>query len=286
MTRRFLTYALLILIGANLLAWQVVFNLSQPANLEVSFLDVGQGDAVFINTSLNQQVLIDGGPDSLILLEKLGERMPVWDRTIDLVILTHPERDHLTGLMEVLKRYQVENILWSGFDKGNEETRAWIKLISEEGAKIWIAKSRMKITAGRDVFKVIYPLQASDVQKPGASANNTSVVIRLTDGQIGFLFTGDIGKTPEKEIIASQQDIQADILKVSHHGSKTSSSEEFIKAVSPLVAIISVGKDNKYGLPSQEVLEMLAKSGIRVLRTDQDKDITITSDSFRWLIDD
>ena len=109
-----------ILIGLNILAWLAVYDLSKSQFLEVNFFDVGQGDSIFIETPQRHQILIDGGPDETIL-EKLGREMPFWDRTIDLIILTHPEHDHLAGLIEVLKRYKVENILWTGVSRTTSE---------------------------------------------------------------------------------------------------------------------------------------------------------------------
>ncbi|MDP3763597.1 MAG: MBL fold metallo-hydrolase, partial [bacterium] len=136
-----------ILVGLNLLAWLAVWELGSGTGLEVTFFDVGQGDAVFIETPQGQQILIDGGPSSVIL-EKLGKEMPFWDRTIDLIILTHPERDHLAGLLEVLKSYKVENILWTGVVRDTAEYKEWQKLIQEEGAKIFIAKAGLRISGG------------------------------------------------------------------------------------------------------------------------------------------
>ena len=145
----------------NFLAWLVVYNLSQSRFLEVTFFDVGQGDAIFIETPKLHQILIDGGPDSTIL-GKLGKEMPFWDRTIDLVILTHPEHDHYGGLIEVLKRYKVENILWTGVIRDTAEFREWQRLIKEEGAKITIAKMGQKIKIHKCYLcdlSVLYPFE-------------------------------------------------------------------------------------------------------------------------------
>ena len=120
-----------ILFGLNIFAWAVVCDLSQPQLLEVTFFDVGQGDSIFIETPQGHQILIDGGPDTTVL-EKLGKEMPFWDRTIDLIILTHPEHDHMSGLIEVLKRYKVENILWTGIIRDTAEYEEWQRLIKED----------------------------------------------------------------------------------------------------------------------------------------------------------
>lgn len=278
-----------ILFGLNILAWVAVGELAGSGGLEVTFFDVGQGDAAFIETPEGRQILIDGGPSSVIL-EKLGHEMPFWDRTIDLVILTHPEKDHLSGLLEVLKRYKVENILWTGVVRDTAEFKEWQKLIAEERAKITIAKSGQLISAGmeRSNLSILYPFESlgGEILK---DSNNTSIVARLVFGETSFLFTGDATQSVEKELVLpptphnpTPHNLDADVLKVGHHGSKTSTSKEFVEAVSPVIAVISVGKDNTYGHPRQEVLDNLA--GIKILRTDLDGDIKITSDGINYAV--
>ena len=294
--KNFLFLTLSILFCLNILAWLTVYDLKGHQLLEVNFFDVGQGDAIFIVSPKRHQILIDGGPNSLIL-EKLGEEMPFWDRTIDLIILTHPEYDHLAGLIEVLKRYEVENILWTGIIRDTSEFKEWKKLIESEGAKIFIAKAGQKIIMPRTMglsqrlggwwegcsLGILYPLESLEGQELKDS-NNTSIVAKLIFGQNSFLFTGDAYKSVERELLEKGIDIHSDIVKVAHHGSKTSSAEEFIEKVSPETAIISVGKDNTYGHPHQEVLEILEKYGIRILRTDLDGDIKIISDGKNYEI--
>lgn len=283
---------------ANILAWTAVYDLSQPRFLEVNFFDVGQGDAIFIETPRRQQILIDGGPDSTIL-EKLGKEMSFWDRTIDLVILTHPESDHLNGPLEVLKRYKIDYILWTGIVRDTAEYKEWQRLLKEEsekdGARIKIAKSGQKIKLWRSdlhniYLEVLYPLENRENQQLKDS-NNSSIVCRLTFNQNSFLFTGDIYKSAEKELVIRENScsnscefasLDSDVLKVAHHGSKTSSSKEFIEAVSPEIAVISVKKDNSYGHPHPEVLENL--NDINILRTDINGDIIIISDGTRYRI--
>jgi len=269
-----------ILLGLNVLAWVAVYNLSQPQFLEVIFFDVGQGDAIFIEIPQKQQILIDGGETSIIL-EKLNQEMPFWDRTIDLIILTHPEHDHLGGLIEVLKRYQVENILWTGVLRDTAEYREWQKLIQEEGAKIFIARAGQKILLPKldpaVYLDILWPLESLEGQKM-QNTNNTSVVAKLIFGENSFLFTGDAYKSVERELMKQRIEIDVDVLKIGHHGSKTSSAEEFIKEVSPEVVVISSSQDNSYGHPHPEVLETLEKYGINILRTDIQGDIKIISD--------
>jgi competence protein ComEC len=148
-----------VLLWANAAAWSVVYDLSRSRLLKVDFFDVGQGESIFIETSQRQQILIDGGPDSSIL-EKLAKEMLFYDKTIDLIILTHPERDHLNGLLEVLKRYKVENILWTGVIRKTPEWREWNRLIKEEKARLATAQAGQKIVLSRSEFiDILYPFE-------------------------------------------------------------------------------------------------------------------------------
>jgi len=267
-----------ILVGFNVLAWIGVFQLSQ-ANLEVTFFDVGQGDSIFIETPSGHQILIDGGPTSVVL-EKLGKEMPFWDRTIDLVVLTHPEHDHYGGLLEVLKRYKVENILWTGVLRDTAEYEKWQKLIQEESVEIFIAQAGQQIEGGETSISILWPVESLDGQSV-SNTNNTSIVARLVFGESSFLFTGDIYQSVERELLnLVKQRLESDVLKVGHHGSKTSSAEEFIEKVAPEIAVIQAGRDNSYGHPHEITLATLEKYGINILRTDLDGDIKIISDGY------
>lgn len=264
-TKKFV-YILSFLVLANILAWTAVYELSQPQLLEVVFFNVGQGDSIFIETSKEFQILIDGGPDSTVL-ERLEGEMPYWDRNIDLIILTHPEHDHMAGLIEVLKAYKVENILWTGIVRDGVEYGEWIECIENEGANIIIAESGKRIEADNISLNILYPFESLEGER-SKSLNNTSIVARLTFDNTSFLFTGDAFKSIEKELINKDIIMRSDVLKVGHHGSKTSSADEFIREVMPQVAVIQAGADNHYGHPSQETLETLEKYDIKTLITD------------------
>ena len=270
------------LFTANILIWIGVYELSQPQLLEVCFFDVGQGDSIFIETPQKYQVLIDGGPDSSVL-EKLGKEMPFWDRSIDLVILTHPEHDHIAGLIDVLESLEVENILWTGVLKDTSEYEEWKKKIKEEGSRVVIAQSGQYIKLGDAWLFVLWPDENLENQKP-KNTNNTSVIVRLVFGRISFLFEGDAYKSVEKKLMLQNKKLKSTVLKVAHHGSKTSTGEEFLREVFPEVAVIEVGKDNHYGHPHQEVLDRLEKYGIKILRTDLNGDIKILSDGLNYKI--
>ncbi len=268
-----------VLFCLNLIAWVVVFDLSRPQDLKVVFFDVGQGDSIFIETPQGHQILIDGGPSSAIL-EKLAKEMPFYDRTIDLIILTHPEHDHYFGLFEVLKRYEVENILWTGVIRDTAEYQEWINLIEKEGANLLIAEAGQKIILQKDpliFMEILHPFENLAGQEI-KNSNDTSIVTHLFFEDISFLFTGDIIKKVEAKLVEQGVDLDSEVLKVAHHGSKTSSSLEFLEAVSPEIAVIQVGKDNSYGHPHPEVLANLEQFGIYILRTDIDGDIKIVSD--------
>lgn len=283
---------LAVLFCLNILSWIVVYQVSEPRFLEVIFFDVGQGDAIFIVSPQGHQILIDGGPDPTIL-EKLNREMPFYDRSIDLIILTHPEHDHITGLIEVLKKYKVENILWNGVIRDTAEYDEWKRLIKAEGARIFIGSASQKISckvsnntlippkvsASPDLLEmeILYPFESLEGQKLRDS-NNTSIVARLVFGENSFLFTGDVHKSVEKQLIEGNTNVSSDVLKIAHHGSKTSSAQDFIEKVSPAIAVIQCGKNNSYGHPHQETLEILKKYDIQVLRTDLQGDIEIISD--------
>ncbi len=280
MNKKLKIYTLIVLTYFNILAWIVVFDLVQN-NLKVIFFDVGQGDSIFIETPQKHQILIDGGPSSAVL-EKLGNEMPFYDRTIDLIILTHPEHDHFGGLLEVLKRYKVENILWTGVLRDTAEFEEWKRLLTEEkNAVIKIAQAGQRIIfstrpvlAVMEIFNPFENLEGKEVK----NTNNSSIISQLVFGENKFLFAGDVYKSVERKLIKQDIDVESDVLKVGHHGSKTSTSEEFLLKVLPELAIISVGSENSYGHPTSEVLEILKKYDIKTLRTDQIGDIKIISD--------
>jgi len=270
---------LLILLLLNILSLFPVFYLSS-ARLEVSFFDVGQGDSIFIETPEGHQVLIDGGPSYSKITEKLSAEMPFWDKEIDLVILSHPESDHMTGLLSVLENYKVDNVLWTGIEKEGEKFEAWKRMVDEEGSNVYFAEAGEKVVLNDSVLEVINP-EESLKGKVYDDSNDTAVVSKLSYGNSSFLFTGDISSKEEKKTL--DLDIKADVLKVAHHGSKYSTSSEFLEKVSPLVAVIQVGK-NSYGHPTSEVLTRLDNSGIKVLRNDLDGEIKIVSDGIDYKI--
>jgi competence protein ComEC len=271
-------FILLTLLILNFLVFPFVVILSLPAYLEVSFFDVGQGDSIFIEAPGGYQVLIDGGPSYSKVLDGLSKEMLLNDKEIDLIILTHPESDHMTGLFSVLDNYKVDNIIWTGIEKEGVKFETWKRMIKEEGANIYYANSGDVINMGEVSLEIISPKE-SIVGKEFEESNNTAIVVKLKYKDSSFLFTGDISSKVESEL----NDIDIDVLKVAHHGSKYSTSEEFLEKVTPLVSVIQVGK-NSYGHPTEEILTRLDNFGIKVLRNDTNGDIKIVSDGLNYKI--
>lgn len=245
--------------------------------LKIYFFDVGQGDAIFIEAPNGNQVLIDGGPDNKVV-QKLGEAMPFYDKEIDMVVLTHSDADHITGLIEVLERYEVENIVYSNIVRKSALYEAWQEAVVEEGANIIDPVAGKVIDLGSGVILSMTHPGESLAGKVLEKTNNESVVIMLKYGEVETLLTGDIEARAERQIILRGTNLEADILKVAHHGSKTSTTEEFLYDVSPQVAVIQVGAKNRYGHPTPEVLKRLEEYDIKYYRTDIDGDIKIVSD--------
>lgn len=258
------------------LVWIDVFaEAKQSQTLKVEFFDVGQGDSIFVETGDKKQILIDGGPD-LSVLEKIGRAIPFYDRYIDVIVLTHPEQDHLNGLIEIIKRYNVGAIITSGIVRNTNQYREWIKIIEQKNIPLYIAQRGGIIDFGNGIYlNILHPFENMD-GKELSDSNNYSIVSKLVYKNFDALFTGDIEKSVEKKLIQSGINLKSDILKIAHHGSKTSTSEEFLKAVDAIVAVIQMGKDNQYGHPHQEVLERL--KNLRVLQTGEHGDTEIVTD--------
>lgn len=266
----------LFLIVASIAVALVSSTLQRPQSLVVTVFDVGQGDAILIRTPSGDTILVDGGPDRRIL-EKLGSALPFWDRTIDLVVLTHPHADHVTGLIDVLARYPVARILGTGVVHTTPEYLEFLQTIKDRGKILEEARRGDRFEFGDVAMEVLAPIE-SLAGKRVEELNNTSIVLRATYGETHFLLTGDAQGEVEEELLSSGSVSSADVLKVGHHGSKDASSERFLAAVHPTYAVISVGKDNSYGHPSPRTLARLERAGSWVLRTDEHGDIRFTSD--------
>lgn len=248
--------------------------------LEVSFLDVGQGDAALISQG-STQVLIDGGPSPRALMQALGRSMPFFDRTIELVVLTHPHSDHLNGLVELFKRYDIKQVLYPEQLKpapGYESAafREWLELVDEKQIPLHAARAGQYFDLGPARFTVLspgpelYPVPAGDV-------DNNCIVLELEAGRFNFLFTGDLMRQGELELVLDRMLGQTTVLKVGHHGSDTSSSSEFLSVIRPGAAVISVG-ENEYGHPHDTVIQRLSVYADEILLTRQTGGITFFTD--------
>ncbi len=275
----FLILAGVLLLG-NIFAWQEVFALAGPHYLKVTVLDIGQGDAIFIETPDRHQILIDGGPDSFVV-GKLSSRLPFWDRDLDVVILTHPDKDHVMGLLQVLQKYKVDYIVWTGVIRSTETYQEWLRLLAaaeKKGTNVVKAKAGQRITSGDAILTTLHPFEDLTGQDFKETTNETGIISNLAYGKNSFLFTADVGSKTENLLIGNGIDVSAQVLKVGHHGSRFSTSDAFLQAVNPSIAVISSGKKNMYGHPAPEILQRLEKFGITTLRTDQMGDVQIISD--------
>lgn len=256
---------------ATFFVWYAVYA-EDGRELEVYFLDVGQGDAIFIQAPGGNQVLIDGGPNKAVLGE-LARVMPFYDRSIDMVIESHPDSDHIGGLPEVLNRYDVGMVMESGVNSDSAVYLETEKIINKKNIKKVLARRGIRINLDDGAFlDILFP----DRDPSGWDTNDASIIAKLQYGGKSFLFTGDSPQKVEKYLVSlGGKNLDSDVLKVGHHGSKTSSSEEFLGYISPEYVVISVGKDNRYGHPHQEILDRLAKFGVKILRTDESGTIKI-----------
>ncbi|MBU0646372.1 MBL fold metallo-hydrolase [Patescibacteria group bacterium] len=248
-------------------------SLGQSRELKVWFFDVGQGDAIFIETPNHQQILIDGGPGSSVL-SKLGGVMLPWDKSIDAIFFTHPDADHITGLIPVLERYEVAAIYETGLDGPTQTMQTLEAAIVAEGAAHEIIAAPQTFQIDGLTIRVLSPAPGFDGQMI-KDTNAASVVCELIFKDTSILLAGDATADQEPDYGPLAGDV--DVLKVGHHGSLTSTGVALLNAVTPEIAIISVGVDNRYGHPHPAVLERLNQRGITVFRTDQDGDILLIS---------
>jgi competence protein ComEC len=253
-------------------------------NLHISFLDVGQGDAILIQKG-SWQVLIDGGPSPQEITLELSSKMPFWDRSIDLVILTHPQSDHITGLVEVLNKYQVEQVLYPDLDIDSPIYDEWLRLIEEKDIESTIACAGQQIDLDGVLIEVLNP-QKKLFTGTESDIDNNGVVLHISIGEISFLLMADLMWQTELELITERAIPESTVLKVAHHGSATSTTTEFLNVVNPQLAVISVGEGNEFGHPSEEVIARLEdKLGAEnIYRTDKDGTIEFITDGDRlWL---
>lgn len=240
--------------------------------LKVHFLDVGQADSILVETVNNKTMLIDAGET------KKGAVIGALNKynidKIDVLVATHPHSDHISEMADVIEGFEIGTVYMPKVIHTSKSFENMVNSIHEKGIKVCEARAGESFTLDDNVICDI----VSPCSENYEGLNNWSAVIRLTYGESSFLFTGDAEELAEKEILKSGADISADVIKVGHHGSSTSSCEEFIERVSPKYAVISVGEDNDYGHPHEEVLKLFSDKNISVYRTDKSGTITAFSD--------
>lgn len=281
-------------------------------NLHIVACDVGQGDAILI-TYKNTQILTDGGQNNNVLT-CLGRHLPFWDRKIELVILTHSDADHSTGLIEVVKRYKVATFLTNSVDSGTQVYRALDNMIGSKGVQVLNASLGQRLGLGKIYLDILAPtheqlgvLGTSDIENKISAyvadkeTNSYSIVYLLSFGQFDALFTGDIPTQVSNQLSELSKTEGVEYIKVPHHGSKNGLTESLLekivgeglprqnsqhepytnsieKASAKVVGVISVGKNNRYGHPHQEILDMLKKYNVKILRTDEMGDVELLTD--------
>lgn len=256
--------------------WQVAQG-AAPGAGRIYFLDVGQGDSELAILPGGEKILTDGGPDGGVI-EKLDAAMPAGDRYIDLVVVSHPQLDHFNGLRSVLARYEVGAILLNGRTDAPAE-KEWqdlMRIAEEKGIPRLTVRGGDKVRIGRSGISFLGP---SPEYLMGADVNNTALVERVSFPEFTALLAGDLGSDGETDLTGRSSDLKADILKISHHGSKFSSGAAFLAAVAPRLAFIEVGAGNRYGHPAKETLARLASSSIPVFRTDEHGTIEVLAEA-------
>ncbi len=259
------------LILANASVWGLYLE-HKPSNiLRVYFLDIGQGDSIFIDSPSHGRILLDGGPNGRVLSE-LGKILPFGDRRIDLMIESHPDADHISGLVDVVRNYKVGVFMEPGVDSTNLVHTLLADEIKKRNIPDLLARRGMNIDLGDGVkLSILFPNQ--DVHN--WETNDASIVAKLTYGNESFLLTGDSTKKAEYILLGVNPAIlKSDVLKAGHHGSATSDSPPYVQAVHPEYAIISAGKGNPYGLPKQVTLDTLKAAGAKILATEDVGELT------------
>lgn len=264
-----------LLLFCVVLVFYVAFR-SGERSLRVVFLDVDQGDAIFIESPTGNQIIFDGGPGSA-LVSQISKQMDLFDRSIDMIVITNPDKDHFEGFIPLLSRYSVEAVLEPGVKADNNPIyRELQAMIAVKDIPVVTARTGQKILLGGGAYiDIIFP----DRDVALVSHNEGSIIARLVYGQTSVLLTGDTTKNIENYVIESYKDyLDSDILKVAHHGSDTSTSDAFVKVVSPDIAVVSAGKGNSYGHPRQETLDTLSKNKVKTFVTMDEGTIIFESD--------
>ena len=272
---RFHWYFLFFLALTAGLVWHVIAVEDRAGKLTVAFLDVGQGDAIFIESPTGTQMMIDGGPGSMVLRE-LGQVMPFYDRSIDLLLVSNPDTDHMSGFLDVLRSFDVSAVVEPGTVGASSDYRSFLEEVEKEKASHVIAQRGQRFELGGGVyFEILFP----DREVSGLETNHGSIIGRLVYGDTSFLFPGDAPSAVEEYVAyLDKERLDVDVLKVGHHGSKTSTGDVFLGFASPAMAIISAGKENRYGHPHPEVIDRLKQFNVQTLGTYERGRVIVESD--------
>lgn len=250
----------------------------------VTALDVGQGDALLIQTSDHQDILIDGGPGQAVV-EELSTALPFGDRDIELMVLTHPHADHVNGLVAVTERYTVRRVLETAVTYHQQAYEHWHDLLRQQNIPDEHAVSGQRLVLGQATLDVLWPandLSSTTIDHDNASegggVNDASIVLRLLCAGSRAIFTGDASSDIEDRILDGGADVSASLLKVGHHGSRFSTSQRWLQTVKPTWAVISVGQGNRYNHPHPTTMQRLQQNVPHILRTDEEGSITLQTD--------
>lgn len=282
MAKKWSVFSLLI---AAILAWTAVLNMPDD-KLHVSILNIGQGDAILIQTPNRQNILIDGGPSPQAINIELSKKLPFWDRTIDLMILTQPQADHVTGLVEILPHYKVKQVVESGITLNSFIYNQWLKMVKNQEIKYSTARAGQEMDLGNGItIEVLHPPEPL-FQDNSDDINSNGLVLRLDYNSISFLFTADIDAETEWRLISQRANLKSTVLKVAHHGSRSSTSPELLAVATPEAAAVSVGGNNNFGHPHPEVTARLSQKlgKEKVFFTSEDGTIEFITDGNRlWV---
>ena len=273
--RELYRYGLLVVLAVAGLLAAVFSSQSQSDYFAVHFLDVGQGDAVLIQTPDGFEVLVDGGTSSAVVQE-IASKQSWGDQLIDVVIATHPDTDHVGGLNDVLARYQVDMIVQTEAESDSPAATAFESAIESEGADVQFARAGQVIQIGASTtIEILSPASDTDNWR----ANAASVIVRVVYGDTAFMLTGDAPDSIEDYLVeAYGSNLKSNVLKLGHHGSQTSTSELFLDTVLPEYAVVSAGLDNRYGHPAQSVMQRVFARDITTFHTGVDGTVSFYSD--------
>ncbi len=267
------------LVVISLIVWTQLLSAPRPGELKVAIMDIGQGDGIYIQSPTGVEVLIDAGPDSSVLRE-LPKQMAYGDHTIDAIIVTHPDADHEGGFVDLLQRYTVKNFISSGIVKHTiTNDKLENEVDDEKIRRIQARRGQWLDLGGGARLDILFPDFDASTLAP-AQDHEGCVIARLVYKSASAIFTCDAARDVEDHLISisSSTELKSDVLKVGHHGSRYSSSNEFLDAVAPTYAAISVGAHNRYGHPTEETLGRLVAHHIPISRTDQEGAIVFVSD--------